>query len=254
MRAIAALVLFWVFVLTAPSPVRAQTEADPAARAEARSTTQRATRFYDHGRFEQALEGYQQAYALFPAPGLLFNIAQCHRELGQHQLAIERFEQYLRERPDAPNRALVLDLTAESRAALAQGRAREEQGRSSGSEAALTAELQRQQAALAELERAQRELEQARATGAERREGERERYEAALTELETARRELEEARERLELGGGTELPTVEVYEEAWFWTLIVSAVLVIGAGVTIGIVLTQEPGLPFGTLGTIDLR
>jgi hypothetical protein len=47
----------------------------------------------------------------------------------------------------------------------------------------------------------------------------------------------------------------EVFEEAWFWTVL--AVVVIGAGVGIGVgVATSSPTtvLPSGTLGTIDAR
>ncbi|MCA9607517.1 MAG: hypothetical protein KC619_18045 [Myxococcales bacterium] len=243
-----------VFLALAAAPARAQPEVDGPARAEARRITQRATRHYEHHRYELALEGYQRAHGVYPVPGLLFNMAQCHRELGQHELAIQRLEQYLDERPDAPNRALVLDLLAESRAALTESRARATEARASETAAALSAELERQRAALAEVERARLELERAREAGEERREEERLRYETAYADLEAARRELEAAQRRLDAQQVELSASPEVYEEWWFWTLVVAAVAVVAGGITLGVVLTQEPGLPSGSLGTIDLR
>jgi Tetratricopeptide repeat len=46
------------------------------------------------------------------APAFLFNIAQCHRQLGNKQEAIKFYRSYLRKVPDAPNAEEVRKLIA----------------------------------------------------------------------------------------------------------------------------------------------
>jgi len=75
---------------------------------------------YRLARFTEALAEYTRAYELYPVPALLFNIAQCHRNLKNYGKAIFFFEGYLRDAPKATNRALVEDLIRESRAELAK--------------------------------------------------------------------------------------------------------------------------------------
>jgi len=76
---------------------------------------------YNLGELAQALELYKRAYQITPLAEFLFNIAQCHRKLGQHQDAITMYQSYLVKIPDAANKALVEDLIAESKAALEAG-------------------------------------------------------------------------------------------------------------------------------------
>lgn len=89
-------------------PVAAQTALD-----QAKALTGRATIEYNVGHFEQALDLYGRAYEALPTPALLFDIGQCHRMLGHAERAIFFFQGYLRDRPDAPNRALVERLLAD---------------------------------------------------------------------------------------------------------------------------------------------
>jgi tetratricopeptide (TPR) repeat protein len=77
---------------------------------------------YNLGEFPQALELYKAAYRVKPLAAFLFNIAQCHRKLGQHQDAITMYQSYLAGVPDAQNRALTESLIAESRERLAEER------------------------------------------------------------------------------------------------------------------------------------
>jgi len=74
---------------------------------------------YNLGELAQALEMYKRAYQIKPLAEFLFNIAQCHRKLGQHKDAITMYQSYLVGVPDAANKALVDELIAESKAALA---------------------------------------------------------------------------------------------------------------------------------------
>jgi tetratricopeptide (TPR) repeat protein len=74
---------------------------------------------YNLGEFVQALEQYRRAYRAKPLPAFLFNIAQCHRKLGQHADAVTMYQSYLVGVPNAQNKALVESLITESRTVLA---------------------------------------------------------------------------------------------------------------------------------------
>ena len=74
---------------------------------------------YNLGEYAQALELYKRAYRIKALPAFLFNIAQCHRKLGQHKDAIQMYQSYLTGVPDADNRKVVEGLIAESQAAYA---------------------------------------------------------------------------------------------------------------------------------------
>jgi len=99
-----------------PALVRFVTEA-PVERAKALFA--RGNEHYNLGEFDQALELYRRAYRVMPLPAFLFNIAQCHRKLGQHADAVTMYQSYLVGVPDAQNKALVESLIAESKAELA---------------------------------------------------------------------------------------------------------------------------------------
>ncbi len=79
----------------------------------------RARHAYALGEFDEALSLFKEAYDAAPLPGLLFNIAQCHRNLGHTAQAIFFYERYLEEHPDPPDeeqvRALVDELRASER-------------------------------------------------------------------------------------------------------------------------------------------
>ena len=72
-------------------------------------------RAYSEGRYQNALAAFSAAYDVAQVPGLLFNIGQCHRQLGNHELAIQYYERYMKEEPDVPEIAALL---AEERALL----------------------------------------------------------------------------------------------------------------------------------------
>jgi tetratricopeptide (TPR) repeat protein len=73
---------------------------------------------YKVGHFDQALALYGRAYESYPTPALLFDIGQCHKMLKNYERAIYFFHGYLRDAPDAPNRAFVAKLMAESQTEL----------------------------------------------------------------------------------------------------------------------------------------
>lgn len=69
---------------------------------------------YDVGEFERALTLYSEAYKLKPLPGFLFNIAQCHRQLGNFERASFFFGRFIdNSKPAAPNVELARELMAD---------------------------------------------------------------------------------------------------------------------------------------------
>src|SRR5205814_110967 len=63
-----------------------------------------AFRLRDHN---TAINEWRAAYQLDPDPVFLYNIAQGYRELHDFANAVAFYKNYLREAPDAPNRATV---------------------------------------------------------------------------------------------------------------------------------------------------
>ncbi len=65
---------------------------------------------YNEGEFGYALIDAKAAYSLRPVPALLYDLGQIHRALHHWEEAAFSFRAYLRQLPDAPNRATVEDL------------------------------------------------------------------------------------------------------------------------------------------------
>ncbi|HTE49916.1 MAG TPA: hypothetical protein VK698_03530 [Kofleriaceae bacterium] len=225
--AIAALAL----LMGAPSAAVAQAPdkdpaaaADPARRARAKKLAQQATRKYNLGQYAEALDGYTRSYDTFPAPGLLFNIAQCHRGLGHHEAALRAYEAYLREKPNASNRALVQELIAEEDGLLRTERQ------------AQAAQVERSRAEAARARAQAREAEERRA--ADKR-AEDDRRSAALT--------------RAPAPAGEPRRHRSVLRSWWFWTAV-GAVAVAAGGSALYLDSQRETVLPGGSLGTHDQR
>ena len=72
---------------------------------------------YNLGEFAPALDRYKLAYRVKPLAAFQFNIAQCHRKLGQHKEAVAMYQAYLVDVPDAQNKAIVDSLIAEEKKA-----------------------------------------------------------------------------------------------------------------------------------------
>lgn len=69
---------------------------------------------YDVGEFDRALALYSDAYKLKPLAGFLFNIGQCHRQLGNFERAAFFFGRFIdNSKPDAPNVSLAQELKAD---------------------------------------------------------------------------------------------------------------------------------------------
>ncbi|MFK7987649.1 MAG: tol-pal system YbgF family protein [Sandaracinaceae bacterium] len=199
------------------------------ARTRARSIAASATEQYNLGDFEAALAGYSEAYAVFAAPQLLFNIGQCHREMDHHERVLFFFVRYLEELPDAANAAIVREHIEQARAAQAA----------------------EEQAAAAEAERQERQQQREAAQEAERLAAGAAAAEAAAQQARADAMEAEAEAARLNLARQEEPP---VYEQWWFWTVIGVAVVAAGLGIGLGIGLSPDAQLPMGSLGTLDAR
>jgi len=70
---------------------------------------------YKQADFATALKKFEEAYALYPSPKLQSNIAQADRELGKTVEAVEAFETFLVQAPDA-----APEIVAEARQSLAE--------------------------------------------------------------------------------------------------------------------------------------
>src|SRR5688500_15721796 len=128
-RPLLGLLCAWVATVATASPIAAQpppTAADSAGEArdqEARANNQAGTIAYADGRFEDALGYFRRSYALSARPELPFTTGQCPARPRRDDEAIEAFERYLRERPDAPNARAVRSRIAAIRDAAARAAA-----------------------------------------------------------------------------------------------------------------------------------
>jgi tetratricopeptide (TPR) repeat protein len=75
-------------------------------------------------RFDKALVKFEAAFEAAPIPDFLFNIGQCHRNLGNYDEAIFSFRRFLKLKPDAPRRAQIEELIRELEAERAAERER----------------------------------------------------------------------------------------------------------------------------------
>jgi tetratricopeptide (TPR) repeat protein len=68
---------------------------------------------YNVSEYRAALDEFKQAYVEHEDPAFLYNIAQCHRQLGNYPEAITFYKRFLNESPKAPNRKEIQRLIAE---------------------------------------------------------------------------------------------------------------------------------------------
>jgi hypothetical protein len=98
----AGVVLVALFLMSG-RPSRA---ADPRLDA-ARAHSQEGDSYYKLEKYANAISEYEQAYLAKPDPSFLYNIAQCHRLMGQGAEAIKFYRRFLKDAPAAPNRAVA---------------------------------------------------------------------------------------------------------------------------------------------------
>lgn len=92
-----------------------------ASAQSAQELYERAELHFNVGEFQRALNLYREAYRLQPLVGLIVNVGRCHQQLGQYDRALAQYRTYLRQLPDAPNRADVERWIAECKTAQRAG-------------------------------------------------------------------------------------------------------------------------------------
>jgi len=106
-----ALVVVLIALVLVNGTARAQTKAaEPVSAADdevARGLFQAGKAAYENGKYEEALQLFEQAHARSRRPQLLFNIGQAAERLRQDEKALEIFRAYLTQVPDALNRLEV---------------------------------------------------------------------------------------------------------------------------------------------------
>src|SRR5438874_1850687 len=90
----------------------ARAEEDPAERI--RTLSRQVQVEYDLGHYEAALQHSEELYKLKPVPGVLFNVAQCHRQLGHLKEAARLYRSFLNHADPASTEAVkAQDLLAQ---------------------------------------------------------------------------------------------------------------------------------------------
>jgi cell division protein FtsN len=109
-RASSGLVFFAVAMIAASVVAglgegRAQAmQISPQQKQEMKSHYEKATRAYDVGKYQEAIEEYQKAYEIGGDPPMLYNIAQAYRLNDQPSEAVRFYRRYLQRSPNARNR------------------------------------------------------------------------------------------------------------------------------------------------------
>lgn len=102
-----ALPLLLGALLSAATPRAFAGEADDMSLVMAKESFDLAEKAYALGKFDDALRHYERAFELKQLPALLFNIGQCHRNLGNWERASFFYQGYLSREPKAKNRDKV---------------------------------------------------------------------------------------------------------------------------------------------------
>src|SRR5215831_19161982 len=85
---------------------RAARGGDPNAE-KARAHFQQGDTFFKLDKYAAALQEFEQAYLAKQDPSFLYNIAQCHRLMGNRVEAIRFYKRYLTDAPTAANRPVA---------------------------------------------------------------------------------------------------------------------------------------------------
>ncbi len=75
--------------------------------AEARARFDQGAQQFRAGKYREAIQAFEAAYRLKPHGAIHFNVAQCREKLGEWPAALRAYQDYLRELPEARDRAAV---------------------------------------------------------------------------------------------------------------------------------------------------
>jgi tetratricopeptide (TPR) repeat protein len=196
--------------------------------AKAKERFKAAQAAYDLGQFDKALQAYSEAYAAMPLPAFLFNIAQCHKQLGQWERAGFFYRRFAALAPEGTDTAKLDALISQmdQKVADEQKHKEDEQHRK---------DQERDAAAF----RAHTlELEKARAA-------------TANAEAQAAAQRAAEAAEQAKAVQARP-PEVPLYQRWWVWAGA-GAVVAVTASITAVAVATRPHAEP-ATYGTVNAR
>jgi hypothetical protein len=100
----AVLSLLWALLAGPAAGTASAAELTPAQKQDMKLLYEKATRAYDVGKYQEAIEEYQKAYEIGGDPPMLYNIAQSYRLNDQPGEAIRFYKRYLQRAPSARNR------------------------------------------------------------------------------------------------------------------------------------------------------
>jgi len=118
-----AIFLTFAICLACVASVRVASAEDAAMRS-AKRHYERGQKLFALQKFDEALDQFQQAFDAKPIPDFLFNIGQCHRNLGDYEAAVFSFKRFLKLDPDTANREQVEELITELEEKMARDDAR----------------------------------------------------------------------------------------------------------------------------------
>ena len=118
-----------ILAVTVAAPGTRTAHAEDAATKQAKEHFFKGEKLFALGRFEAARDEYEAAFEAKPLPEFLYNIGQCHRNLGDYESAIFSFRKYIKLKPDANNREAVEELIDELEDELAQAQRDAEKSR-----------------------------------------------------------------------------------------------------------------------------
>lgn len=113
-----ALIAVLAMSLGSSPAMAAPSDPDPGsdgAIAIAKAKVEEGQRLYEQAQYEEALVAFQDAAAAYASPDFQFNIGLCYERMGEPAAAIRAFETYLRNKPEATDRAGVEHRIAELR-------------------------------------------------------------------------------------------------------------------------------------------
>ncbi len=76
--------------------------------------------YYTQGRYDKAIEEFEEAYRLEPKPLLLYNIAMAQEKVGELEKAVDYLKRYLEATPDNEDRTILLAKVANLEARIAK--------------------------------------------------------------------------------------------------------------------------------------
>ena len=98
------LALVFSMMLLAFGTKEARAQLTPQQKQEIHVHYQQATRAYDLGKYQEAVDEYQKVYEIDGDPVMLYNIAQAYRLNDQPQESIHFYRRYLQRSPEARNK------------------------------------------------------------------------------------------------------------------------------------------------------